>query len=67
MQSQDKELKRKTYIHLVVFNHGKNRLEVSGSFEMFVELLRGLFVPQSHQTETLPIEKGVENNEPHSA
>ncbi len=33
---------KKTYIHLVIFNHGKNRLEISGSFEMFVTLLRGL-------------------------
>jgi hypothetical protein len=41
MQQQQPNSK-KTYIHLVIFNHGKNRLEVSGSFEMFVELMRGI-------------------------
>mgnify|MGYP000256497058 CR=1 FL=1 len=44
---------KKTYIHLVIFNHGKNRLEVSGSFEMFVTLLRGL-LPETNQALSQP-------------
>lgn len=44
---------KKTYIHLMIFNHGKNRLEISGSFEMFVTLLRGL-LPEITQSLSHP-------------